>query len=700
MFMSSLVGMKRQLHLILLFLFLISGMGEMAFGQSKKMSKSASQDNPYAWLRQAAALPQSDAKQALELIEKALLSGLKSGDLNLQADAYKLLGKVNEGLNQFDLATENYTKASQFYSQANNNVGYRSTLYALGKVSERAGKLNSALSYYRQYLGNEKVQYKADSDEDAEVESYSKSSKEENSNAAPAKTSSAKRSIGYSTIQNEVVTEEDEVRLAMSGILAKQKRYNESIKMLDEVSNGKNSSEPSTERDFQVNTLRGDLLEKQDKKEEALQTYFWNAEAASNQNKLKEVAKANDNIADIYSEQNKITQAIELRNKSVGIYRKTGDFGGLAYELLQLAQLEIDNNSLVTAKQHLNQSIELSHKLKLMTIEQDGLRTLSGLLERQGDKSGALFTLKKFLALQELALSEKKKELEGDRTINSGVNKQLQQIELLEMNSEINDKTIEILRKNEQLNKKTLQTQIVVIFSLTGILLLVAVLGYLMYRNIQQKKVANQLLALKSLRSQMNPHFIFNALNSVNHYIAQKDERAANKYLSEFSRLMRAVLEHSQKDFISLQVETEIMALYLKLEQDRFRDKFEYILIVDPLLQKDAILIPPMLVQPFVENAIWHGLRYRETQGELYVRYELVNEKLIITIDDDGIGRKRSQQLKTENQKKNTSTAIMNISKRVEIINDMFGTCIEVDIYDKTDDLGTQVRISIDPKTE
>ena len=169
---------------------------------------------------------------------------------------------------------------------------------------------------------------------------------------------------------------------------------------------------------------------------------------------------------------------------------------------------------------------------------------------------------------------------------------------------------------------------------------------------MRQRRLANQLIALRSLRAQMNPHFIFNALNSVNLYIAQKDERTANKYLTDFSRLMRLVLEQSQKDFIPLQQELEMIKLYINLEHDRFKDKFEYELNIDGELDEDSLQIPPMLIQPYIENAIWHGLRYKEDKGLLKIQYKLEGENILVRIEDNGIGRKKSREIKTKNQRK------------------------------------------------
>jgi LytS/YehU family sensor histidine kinase len=223
----------------------------------------------------------------------------------------------------------------------------------------------------------------------------------------------------------------------------------------------------------------------------------------------------------------------------------------------------------------------------------------------------------------------------------------------------------------------------------------VGVTSWFTYKNAVASKTANQLLALKSLRSQMNPHFIFNALNSVNQFVSQNDERTANKFLSEFSRLMRLVLENSQEDFIPLFKEEEIISLYLKLEHYRFRDKFDYEISMDENINKEAIELPPMLIQPYIENAVWHGLRYKESKGFLSVNFRMDSNVLVIEITDDGIGRKRSGELKTENQKKHESTGLKNIRERLGIINKVYKTNFQVEIGDGDNGVGTRVKLSV-----
>ena len=138
-------------------------------------------------------------------------------------------------------------------------------------------------------------------------------------------------------------------------------------------------------------------------------------------------------------------------------------------------------------------------------------------------------------------------------------------------------------------------------------------------------------------------------MNSVNNYIAKNDERSANRYLSEFSTLMRAVLENSEEDFISLSRELELIELYVKLEHSRFTEKFDYTINIDEQIDAEAFQIPPMLLQPYIENAIWHGLRYKEEKGTLSIQLMQKETDLIeIRITDNGIGRKKSKGVKNK----------------------------------------------------
>ena len=160
---------------------------------------------------------------------------------------------------------------------------------------------------------------------------------------------------------------------------------------------------------------------------------------------------------------------------------------------------------------------------------------------------------------------------------------------------------------------------------------------------------------------------------------------------------MRRVLDYSQKDFIGIQDEIELNELYLKLEHFRFRDKFQYT-FENNVSNAQNIEVPPMLIQPFIENAVWHGLRYKEEAGTLKVSFEETKNHLLVLIQDDGIGREKSNALKTKNQKKYNSTGLNNVSKRIQLINEIYDKKYEIivaDLYNDRENKGTLVTVKI-----
>ena len=159
---------------------------------------------------------------------------------------------------------------------------------------------------------------------------------------------------------------------------------------------------------------------------------------------------------------------------------------------------------------------------------------------------------------------------------------------------------------------------------------------------------------------------------------------------------MRAVLENSEEDFIPLEKEIELIKLYTQLEHFRFQDKFEYTIDIDEELQVSDYEIPPMLLQPYIENAVWHGLRYKSEKGYLKINIEEDKpQNLKITITDNGIGREESKALKTNHQKKHNSKGLGNIQKRVDILNTMYKNKISVQVENNPVETGTQVVVLI-----
>lgn len=192
---------------------------------------------------------------------------------------------------------------------------------------------------------------------------------------------------------------------------------------------------------------------------------------------------------------------------------------------------------------------------------------------------------------------------------------------------------------------------------------------------------------LASIKAQMNPHFIFNALNTIQSYVYMNDKRNASIYISKFSDLTRSILDMSNKDVITLAEEINALKIYLSLEKMRFEESFDYNIVVDNQLPKDSIIIPPMLLQPYVENAIKHGLLHRKINRKLNVSFNLVNESLKISIDDNGIGRKKSAELNTIARKNHTSFSTDANRKRIDILRQQYPQ-IELKIIDKISPYG------------
>jgi len=329
-----------------------------------------------------------------------------------------------------------------------------------------------------------------------------------------------------------------------------------------------------------------------------------------------------------------------------------------------------------------------------LVVEKDANRKLSEVFEEVGDFAKAKEAYEAYKKSVEALLIKKEQQISQAKRFNKNIADKQNRITSLESDRELSE-------SRYQLNQEQNKSQKIIIYSLIGGLILLLFAAYLMYKYIKQQRLANNLLALKSLRSQMNPHFIFNALNSVNSFIANNDERTANKYLSDFSKLMRAVLENSEQDFIALEKEIELLELYTKLEHFRFQDKFDYSITVDEAITVSDYQIPPMLLQPYIENAVWHGLRYKEGKGQLEISITKKGKgEIEITIADNGIGRQKSIALKTAHQQKQNSKGMGNINKRVAILNEMYKDKVDVVInelyHGKTEgDIGTKVVVTL-----
>lgn len=601
----------------------------------KSLKSRSSRASIQQLLSDADATRESNPAQSLSYVQEALGMSLVQGDGLNEARCYLMLGQINERIQEWALARDNYQKALA-KPELKNTPEYNQALQGLGITNLKTGNFDAALTAYQEALQLTSIE--------------------------------AERTARL---------------LDISEVYYQMNRYNEALKILDEIGTA-NKDEVLAGKIQNQKAKTYARLNELDKANDYYQSSQRNlrpsGNAAAKQDQA-ELQSAKEEISEGYRGQKRYDEDIALRNQSIDYNLESNNLGEVSKDKIELSKSLAAKGETNKAIKELEEAALLADTINNPGEQAKAFLTLAELYEQNGRPQQALQTYKRYAEASQRSNQANEIVLE-------------EKADLIKRQKEIEElsRTVTLARQEEQTIS---QRQRIIIYGLLLLLAVIMVTSYFIYRNALASRRANQLLALKSLRSQMNPHFIFNALNSVNQFISESDERTANKYLAEFSRLMRLVLENSQEDFISLQKEEEIINLYVKLEHYRFRDKFEYTLQIDNNLNREAIQIPPMLIQPYVENAVWHGLRYKEGKGKLVIHFKKEPENLTVLIEDDGIGRKKSYAMKTVNQKRHQSTGLKNIQERLSILNSVYKTNYQVKVEDISPQSGTRVLVTI-----
>ena len=631
--------MKLSIYILPLCLLLVVG---TTFGQSKKDKAVQKRKQSPALLLDQARLEKATAPTAaIKIVEEAITYARKQRDRAAEGEAYVLLGEIYEQIGQQDLALKRYRQALTVFGKSKSSAEQQAVVYQrIGQIYLNQGDDRQAEESFQNCL-----QYSEDNNLTllcqeglADVQLLRKD------------TSAVVSQLDYLT-QNYALDSTAIARLEArrSQAYVQQKDY---ARASESFRNSVNTLPRSKEVD------QKDFAPIQKAQEELL-----NFEEST----LDDKVSLRNNIADqqVFSPANDVQIA----------------------ENLKITELYESENKLPEAEKFLEEAKSLINEDTDVKIAADVYKKSSDYNLRRGEVDQALTELDLYAKAKEASIEK----LEKDLREQIAIVQSQQEIDLLQRDFDLEE-------KDQALMQSQLRTQRLIIGLLCLLLIASVVFFYFLYKNVKAKRKANQLLLLKSLRTQMNPHFIFNALNSVNNFIAKNDEKAANKFLAEFSRLMRKVLDYSQRDFISFEEEMELNELYLKLEHFRFRDKFEYTFQNNAQQYGYSLEVPPMLIQPFIENAVWHGLRYKEGPGKLDVKIEEEDAQLMVKITDNGIGREKSKALKTNNQKKYKSTGLENVSKRIALINEIYGKNYSIEVTDidvSKEDTGTQVLIKI-----
>lgn len=339
--------------------------------------------------------------------------------------------------------------------------------------------------------------------------------------------------------------------------------------------------------------------------------------------------------------------------------------------------------------EYLQKAIQIAQSNKDATNALESYSFLYPVYASIGDYSNAYQTVLKYFSLKDSTYN-----IEKDKTIFE-LNTQYQ--------TEKKEQTISLLKKENELTILQNKQKNYLILGVIGLMLVASFAGFLLFTRYKIKQ-ENKLLAAKvsavefekdktrmeltALKSQMNPHFIFNALNSIQEFIILNDKKKANQFMGKYADLVRSTLNMSDKESITIDEEIKSLELYLELEKLRFEDNFSYDVSVSHVLLNNHYRLPAMLIQPYVENAIKHGLLHQQGPKTVTILFDIDpsdNSIIICTIEDNGIGRVRSEALNAMRLKKHTSFSTGATKKRLELLNQGKENAIVVDFNDLYD---------------
>lgn len=472
--------------------------------------------------------------------------------------------------------------------------------------------------------------------------------------------------VNSNSISKQIINKNDKYRLKNSSNSLEQiPHIKENIQLLQ-------SSSEKTDLSIAYRQLASAYMQV-DNKEQAISVLEFAAKDLKDS--PVEAIGINQQIAEVYGAQGDFDKAIEINQNVLVEAKKINDPKVEIEQLRLLSNTYFDNNNVSEGLSTLKEAYQISIKEGHIEDAKKNLLELVDKYKSLNKKDEALDTYNDFVEHLDTLIK-------NDNTI---VDQDILQV---------HEQRINQLEKERVLQDELLERKNIFNYVLIGFVIVIFLFLLFIVKVLYSIKKKNKKIALQSLRREMNPHFIFNSLNSVNQFIAQNKELEANKYLASYSKLMRNIMENSNKDFISLSVEIDQLNKYLELEYMRFGNKFKYNITVDPSIDTDSMLVPNMLIQPQLENAIWHGLRYSDKEGFLSLSIMESDDILDVRIEDNGIGREKSKALKTKHQREHKSRGLTNTIERISLLNDLYGFKMKMDIVDKDQDSGVIVLFS------
>ncbi len=420
----------------------------------------------------------------------------------------------------------------------------------------------------------------------------------------------------------------------------------------------------------------GECLEALSKLEEALQNYekslIFNEKIGSKRVNVL----SNLGIAHVYVHQGRTKEALQVFESILEVSEDLGDMKIISEIYINIGWAQMQNNQFEDAQYNLNKGLEIAKKYNLLSAVEEAYSFLADLWEYQDDfKKSKEFFLEAD-RVKDLISNDRNRRYVADIISRSETEKKNTQIEVL-------------AEENEIINLKLRRNQNTLLISAL-LLALFMLLLYILYRQNQLKSDKKMLtLEQTMLRSQMNPHFLFNSLNSIKLYIINNEKKNAVHYLNKFSKLVRKILEASSLKEIPLAEELETVELYMTIENIRFSNEIQFKIIIDEGIDPHIVKIPSLILQPFLENALWHGLSSKD--GDKSILLHIIRGKkgyIDISIADNGVGREVSEKLKESKVLKRKSVGINITKERLANFSKDYQNTFEIEIMDLYDKEG------------
>jgi tetratricopeptide (TPR) repeat protein len=391
-------------------------------------------------------------------------------------------------------------------------------------------------------------------------------------------------------------------------------------------------------------------------------------------------------LGEIYSGKNKIESAEKYLNKGLELIENEDDMPSKANALFSKIRLQLKTGQFEQVQENLNECLAIARTTDNMEILKNYHYYQFQLDSTQGNIKSAFRNFLKYHNLNSTLFDLQK-------------NKRIAEMQMV-YETQKREKELELLSKENEVQRIKINKSRNIIYFMLGLFSLIMVIGYLLMQ-FQKLRIKHKMIELKqkNLNQQMNPHFVYNCLNSIQSYIFQNDTDRSVAYLAKFAKLMRKILESSQNEYMSIHDETELLILYLELESMRFKGKFDYAIRVDEKIDPYDYKIPTLLVQPFVENSLWHGIRNKPGKGHIDIEFKLEKDLLFCSIEDNGIGRSRAATIGREFHSNHKSLGTHITQDRMKLLRVLYGKKLDIKYIDLINNhnspAGTRVEINL-----